>query len=515
MSYSNGMVQAPVSITDDLQQCLRVTMQRTVSGSTQTKISGDLGVIISGSVGQLVPDPDGQGSWTIISRDKINKWARYKPIRKNKIDYLTYQERYNQSFGLNIPRLGQQENSFRSLAIKLMQYRDGTLQQDIAHWEYLTPRGSSHTEHYRLQDFARNPNEMSQSTSFDNGDPTNTGDKGYEHNAKCPADVFLLRRSGVEFQHEYEYEVNQLVTGTVTVYVSQPATIIGLHLFDLVAGYQGGSQSLANPHYRVVVEKWRNQTLVNRYFSAPIFDNYSNYYIDIDISDATKQTFNLELVVGIQKCTVVNDEIVVSEGPDNFIVPFSDDDWNYKCYPFYNLLHVVSYAAIKAEILRNAQNVGDGASGLLTWQVYAWMRNTNLNGDLWVKMHLSELTAGVYYQLVDGNHEPDTGKVGVRFGIQEREKIIMSGNVPQNLIVVTPSNASRQTATKADISVSNKQADIYFTANVLDYDVDSQYWINNGNPHNFQLYMQTKTGSTWSTWVDAEWLAIMKGTPSI
>ena len=200
------------------------------------------------------------------------------------------------------------------------------------------------------------------------------------------------------------------------------------------------------------------------------------------------------------------------EGPDNFIVPISDGDWNYKCYPFYNLLHMVSYAAIKTEILRNAQNVGDGSTGLLTWETYAWMRDTNLWGDLWVKMHLSELTSGIIYQMVDGNNEPDSGKVGIRFGIQEREKITnMNNNIPTNLIIVTPSNASRQTMTKADIHPSNQQADIYFVANVLDYDSESQYFINNGNVHNFQVYMQTKTSTTWSAWVPAEWIGIKKG----
>lgn len=511
MSYVNSMLKAPITLID-LQQCFQVTLQRTVNGVVQTKITGDIAIIIHGYVGQLFVDPDGQGSWVLVSRIEINKWARYKPMRKNKRGSLTYQERYNLSFGLNIPRMGLMQNTFRSLAIELMQYRDGTLQRDIPHWEYLLPRGYGHTEQYRMEDFCRNPQEMERSTRFDNGDPTNVVDKGYEHNAQCPADVFLLRRTGVEFLHEYEYEVNQLATGVVTIYVDQPNVIPGLHLFDLVAGFNSGTQSLTSPHYRVVVEKWRNQTLLGRFFSEPIWDNYSNYYIDVDVSDPTSETFYLELVVGIQKTVVVNDVVTPMEGPDNFIVPISDGDWNYKCYPFYYLLHMVSYAAIKTEILRNAQNVGDGSTGLLTWETYAWMRDTNLWGDLWVKMHLSELTSGVTYQMVDGNNEPDSGKVGIRFGIQEREKITnMNNNIPTNLIIVKPSNASRQTMTKADIHPSNQQADIYFVANVLDYDSESPYFINNGNTHNFQLYMQTKTSTTWSAWVPAEWIGIKKG----
>jgi hypothetical protein len=80
--------------------------------------------------------------------------------------------------------MGLTQNTFRSLAIELMQYRDGTLQRDIPHWEYLLPRGSGHTEQYRMEDFCRHPKEMERSTRFDNGDPTNVVDKGYEHDAQ-------------------------------------------------------------------------------------------------------------------------------------------------------------------------------------------------------------------------------------------------------------------------------------------------------------------------------------------
>lgn len=454
---------------------------------------------------------------TLIKDTHVNKWGKYKPIRATHKEPVTYHERYLAGYGLNIPRLGTQENTFRSLAIKLMQYRDGTLGKDIPHWEYLKPRGTNQNEFYRLTDFCRHPQEMSQSSRFDNGDPTNANVKGYYRDAQNPVDIYMLDRAGVEYQGTYNYEVNLQATGILVIYANQPNYMSGLHLFDLVSGFNSGTFNPANPHYRIVVEKWRNQTLIGRYFSDPILDNYSNYYIEVDISDGTANT-SIELVVGIQKTAVVNNVINVLEGPDNFIPPFDDEEWQDKRYPFYYALMLRSYAVIKMEIKRDAQNVGYGINGLLTWNAYAWMTTSTITGDtLWVKAHLNKLTAGVNYQFVDANTEPDAGKVGVRYGIQEREKLILDSNgQPTNLITASPSNSSRQTSTKVNIETTTQgddiYSDIYFLAAVLDSVSDSRYYINNGNVHNFQIYVKTKTGANWSGWSEAEWLGIKKGT---
>ena len=66
MSYVNSMIKAPITLID-LQQCFQVTLQRTVNGVVQTKITGDIAIIIHGYVGQLFVDPDGLGSWVLVS----------------------------------------------------------------------------------------------------------------------------------------------------------------------------------------------------------------------------------------------------------------------------------------------------------------------------------------------------------------------------------------------------------------------------------------------------------------
>ena len=86
MSYdsSNKVISAPVSV-EDAKQCVPVTLSRTVSGSPQTKQSSDVGALCGAVVGQTIPATDANGPWT-VARERINKWAKYKPVRLAEID---------------------------------------------------------------------------------------------------------------------------------------------------------------------------------------------------------------------------------------------------------------------------------------------------------------------------------------------------------------------------------------------------------------------------------------------
>lgn len=86
MSYdsSNKVISAPVSV-EDAKQCVPVTLSRTVSGEPQTKQSSDVGALCGAVVGQTIPATDANGPWT-VTRERINKWAKYKPVRLAEID---------------------------------------------------------------------------------------------------------------------------------------------------------------------------------------------------------------------------------------------------------------------------------------------------------------------------------------------------------------------------------------------------------------------------------------------
>lgn len=107
MSYSNGTITAPVSIYD-VQRCCWVRLQRTVSGVVQTRYSGDVGVLCGANVGDTIPADDSDGSWTVVARGTINKWAYHKPVACRQ-DHNTPSEMSPNSY--SVPTLGLQKNA--------------------------------------------------------------------------------------------------------------------------------------------------------------------------------------------------------------------------------------------------------------------------------------------------------------------------------------------------------------------------------------------------------------------
>lgn len=77
MSYNSTtkIITAAVSI-DDLKRCFQVVLAKTVSGTEQRGFSCDLGTIVKTETGDTV---DG---WTVSSRNNINKWAKFKPVKR-------------------------------------------------------------------------------------------------------------------------------------------------------------------------------------------------------------------------------------------------------------------------------------------------------------------------------------------------------------------------------------------------------------------------------------------------
>lgn len=107
MSNSGGKITAPVSIED----------VRTVLGVS----SYDLG--------------------TLCKSEKINMWAKYKPVRYNKMAEITENERAATNYGLQFGIVYTGEG----LVNEAKKTNSG--------WAYLPPRGGSYNEPYRLSDF--------------------------------------------------------------------------------------------------------------------------------------------------------------------------------------------------------------------------------------------------------------------------------------------------------------------------------------------------------------------------
>lgn len=110
MSNSGGKITAPISITTDVSPVLGVS-------------NYDLGYLCANTHG------------------KINMWAKYKPVRYNKMAEITENERAATNYGLQFGIVYTGEG----LVNEAKKTNSG--------WAYLPPRGGSYNEPYRLSDF--------------------------------------------------------------------------------------------------------------------------------------------------------------------------------------------------------------------------------------------------------------------------------------------------------------------------------------------------------------------------
>ena len=113
----------------------------------------------------------GEGSHdvvTLCSSSKINKWAKWKPVRYDKPEELTEAERQSVSFGLAFGYIAQAT----SAAVNLLANLQSGLPA-VPAWTYAAPRPG--TDLGRITDFTNS---------------TNAANPGYNHNAKPPISGF-------------------------------------------------------------------------------------------------------------------------------------------------------------------------------------------------------------------------------------------------------------------------------------------------------------------------------------
>ena len=230
MSVSGNRISPPVSIAD-LKAMVGVRLQRTVNGSVQTIFSSDLGVLCGANVGDVIPATDGLGSWTVISRDEINKWSRYHPMRYEVIPYITHAKRKEYHFGLDVPFCNADAGIGWHVCCMNTMVFDIIYAETYVGWEYLKPRGNRTAqggikEFYRILDFVRIPT--------DDTDPfygTQTT-KGYNHNAPIPFGAYMSA-GGVTIRDDGVYQINK--QGSTKIILNfYNNTGDDLHLQDLV-----------------------------------------------------------------------------------------------------------------------------------------------------------------------------------------------------------------------------------------------------------------------------------------
>lgn len=237
MAYNptTTLITAPVSVYD-LQQCVPVTLRRTINGETVNGQADDVGTLCGAIEGDTVPARDGGPNWTVYSRVKINKWAKYKPVKRAKIAPLEISDRVAVNYGItNIPtwaNINKMANFWLGINTGITNAPDCGIQAD--YWTYERPTGGGNSQ-YRLTDFSEYP--------------LSANAYGYFHRAEAPIDYH-----GVS-----QYAINP--KGNLRLFydsgAQDPRTIA---LSDLV--WPNSTQyPIANMHFGVMLRKAGTNTI--------------------------------------------------------------------------------------------------------------------------------------------------------------------------------------------------------------------------------------------------------------
>ena len=183
MSFSGGLIRKPVGVTD-VQQALSTA-------------SGDVGVLCTSG--------------------NINKWAKYKPVRFNKVGILTETERMSVKYGL-VPYENKLAESVTNISTSSHPTEDNfdAARNDAREWSYNRPRGSNYNEPYRLVDFVESPN-----AGEGGGSGGSTTNSGYYVQTQPPLSF------GTKWEIDYDMLNNlQNVSKTVGSWVQENSAYI-------------------------------------------------------------------------------------------------------------------------------------------------------------------------------------------------------------------------------------------------------------------------------------------------
>ena len=474
MAYVNYRVIAPVSIYD-LQRCVTVTLRRIVEGVTQTKIAGSLGLIISANVGDTVPDSDGDGSWTVISRVPINMWARYKPIRYECIGPVSFATRKNLTYdGVSTP--------FGVLPPWCGEYRiesGGTVYHDVMNgkvwsiigtggsvdngWHYMAPQGDrtpqgGFKEFNRITDFCRNPSEMTQAASEQQGDPTPTNLKGYNHNAKVPF-YPVISMEGIMEEYNgtdgYYLQINKQISNTLTITFYNAAGD-DLHLQDFIdVTYADGNKkwrpvlqifddyinlNSSNPNDRLPWYQRDNIGTNDMEVSGAAISADESVAVTIQLSldsFSLNQLYHVCIGVG---CCDQSTPLGWKSGSDNlFIMPFSAAQYAADDFPFYKKFKVVTFPRLLrvTNMLWYRYNVGwVTAGGTAPYFEIEY----NASGALRLTLTINKDPNQALDFIPSDNDNPDSGFDPLVIKAQER----ITGQSSYNMLQLRPADSSWQ-----------------------------------------------------------------------
>lgn len=464
MAYSNGLIYVDTSVTpnigvsiNDIQQCCWVRLKRTVSGSVQYKYSGDLGVLCGASVGDIIPASDGLGSWTVDSRGFINKWARYKPQRREGPMPMVHGtegapesgSRKAGNFGLEVPYCITNPN--RGWVANVMnQMVWDILNGNYDAWAYLKPRGDRTAyggveEYFRLTDWVR--------ILTDTTDPfyNTVYAKGYNHHAQLPFYAYI-NQTGLTIRHDFDgdyYEINLQETSSLTLTFYNNSGD-DLHLQDFIVIQDYGSSRAWRPVLQVF----------NGYVPAGGDEWYEKSQPDVEvggdaITDVAGSHWEVSLpLTGSNFTRFINDNesfhLCVGVGCVNpsftswkdsttslFVMPFTEQQYaEDDMLPFYYRFKLVEYMnrqldVIQLMFLDSARVIWQVATGTAPYFII----HSNAAQQIRLTMTITKSAQAVDFINING--EPASGYTAL---IIEADETITGGSSTPTTRYLTPAN---------------------------------------------------------------------------
>ena len=442
MSYSNGIITAPVSIYD---------VQRALGSS-----SPDLG--------------------TLCKHSNVNMWAKYKPFRNTTPELMSEQDRRNARFGLN-PAILASGSHFNKLAwdcvcgvIKAANNKGGL-------WEYLKPRGTAYTEYYRLADFVNVTNQTN----------------GYNHIASIPITVGVLATS--ISKNGDTYELNTAVSSNLDVVLTASGGANNIALWEML------QNDLSSNNWRLRVEvftdsgttPWyeRSVATIKAISNAITFNGATGSVTigaTISFSGYTVNTGTIYYVVaGIQRCDASgNPSVDFLDTGYGILPPWTDTDAANGNWPFLFKIKLVNYFDRKIKFAYDNQTIGWGQSSWFTYSASVFSGSYN-SGALWlvcqIERNANALTFIKSTSSVSGNK--------INFGA--------SCDNGQTIVELVPMQSRSTEATNGISIPATSSSDLYTTL----YMAGSVLPTNTHTGQYFTLYIYTRqytsnpSGTPW------------------
>lgn len=319
---------------------------------------------------------------TLCRESNINKWARHKPVRYNKIGILTDNERRSVAYGLyNKPQ------EYTDIYLVRLA-RDCAFNPLSNYWVYQTPRGSSFNEPYRLTDFVKNPNDSRLQTLSN----------GYNANAEVPFASDL--GNAMSFYSRGEYYINKAVTEKIYFVAYETATH-DLSVLDIL-----GISTYSD--YCLVVDVYETDPLTTSSsvplptltYSGNVLTK-SKSYSEVTLQTNTLSVKTYYVLIGLMR--VQNGSRVSGSA---ILAPRTRDQELKGRLSYYFKLNIQNYLDMKFEVL---QVTCTSNSGWFTNNGGVYETSQYINGALIVHLRVTRTTRKYYFAKGTTTIPPDGG----------------------------------------------------------------------------------------------------------